>query len=457
MRSIWAIAVNTIKQALRMKIAVVFILLLAVLLSVMALSTTGDYTLKGRLQTFVSYGLSLTSLLLCLLTTIITVHTITSDIEHRQIYTVITKPIRRYEFLLGKLLGVMLLSASLLVLFTGLIYAIAIYTPRFTKASQAEILQAQHEFFTARKSVKPPDIDVSKEVAQVIKNLEKTADIAHIYQGMTRAEVEHQLTNLRRLAKRTADLGHEIVWEFDNVRPSDPNGWIFVKFKCQSSDPSFDVQVISYWGVGDYRPYKYGTDSEAEFYRVQRKDPVGKFREIRVKADAAADDGYLAVVFFNDPANAGSVIFPLEDGIEVLYKADSFTSNYLRGVLLILFRLVFLACLGALAATFLSFPVAILLSVVLFFIANISGFIIESFFYLADETPWFYIVTIQNLISLLPQFDKFNPSKFLVAGELISWSLVGNAAVFLVCIKSLLLLFFAIIIFTFRELARIVV
>jgi ABC-type transport system involved in multi-copper enzyme maturation permease subunit len=125
MRSIWAVAVNTIKQALRMKVAFVFLLLLVLLLPVMAFSSTGDNTIKGRLQTFVSYGLSLTSLLLCLLTIIVSIHTVASDIEHRQIYTVITKPIRRFEFLLGKLLGAVLLSTGLLVLFLVLIYAVA--------------------------------------------------------------------------------------------------------------------------------------------------------------------------------------------------------------------------------------------------------------------------------------------------------------------------------------------
>jgi len=47
MRSIWAVAVNTIKQAVRMKIADVFIILLLVLLPVMGLTMTGDGTLKG--------------------------------------------------------------------------------------------------------------------------------------------------------------------------------------------------------------------------------------------------------------------------------------------------------------------------------------------------------------------------------------------------------------------------
>ncbi|MHC4497616.1 MAG: hypothetical protein ACYS21_00720, partial [Planctomycetota bacterium] len=64
MHSVWAVAINTIKQALRMKIAAVFIVLLIVLLPIMGFSMTGDGTLKGRLQTFVSYGLSLTSFLL---------------------------------------------------------------------------------------------------------------------------------------------------------------------------------------------------------------------------------------------------------------------------------------------------------------------------------------------------------------------------------------------------------
>ena len=103
MRSIWAVATNTIKQAVRMKVAAVFLILLLVLLSAMGFSATGDGTLKGKLQTFVSYGLSLTSILLSLLTIIISIYTVTSDIEQRQIYTVITKPIRRFEFLLAKL------------------------------------------------------------------------------------------------------------------------------------------------------------------------------------------------------------------------------------------------------------------------------------------------------------------------------------------------------------------
>jgi hypothetical protein len=459
MRSIWAVAVNTVKQALRMKVAFIFLLLLVLLLPVMAFSSTGDNTLKGRLQTFVSYGLSLTSILLCLLTIIVSIHTVASDIEHRQIYTVITKPIRRFEFLLGKLLGVVLLSTGLLVLFLVLIYAAAAYMPRFYRATQADLIEVKNEFLTARKALTPPDPDVSKEVADALKKLISGGNIDQVYTGMSPKEITDQIANTTKLAKRSADVGQQLLWEFYNVKPRDPNGSIFVKFKLEVSVTPPDSQVYSQWGIGDYRPYKYGTQSkgDGEFYPIQRKDPVRKFREIEVPADAVADDGYLAVAFYNPPLNTTSVIFPLEDGLEVLYKADSFTANFIRAGLLILSRLLFLACLGILTSTFLSFPVAILFCLVIFFTASVSGFVIESFDFLSANMAVVYSYTIKWLIRLLPQFDKFNPSTYLVPAKLLSWSVVARVALVIVCIKSLLLLIFALVIFSFREIARITV
>lgn len=99
MRSIWAVAINTLRQALRMKIAVVFTLLLLIFLPALGFTVSGDGTLTGKLQTFISYGLSLVSLLLCLLTIVASVYTLSNDLVEKQIFTVLTKPIRRYQLL----------------------------------------------------------------------------------------------------------------------------------------------------------------------------------------------------------------------------------------------------------------------------------------------------------------------------------------------------------------------
>jgi hypothetical protein len=196
---------------------------------------------------------------------------------------------------------------------------------------------------------------------------------------------------------------------------------------------------------------------ETRIYTFDPKVPVRTFCEIEVPADAVAKDGYLAVGFLNVPLNNTTVIFPLKDGLEVLYEADTFTGNFIRAVLLILFRLIFLACLGILASTFLSFPVAILLCLVLFFTASFSGFVIESFDYLSEGISVFYSYTFKWMIRLLPQFDKFNPTRFLIPARLLGWSLLGECAALMVCLKGFLLLVLALVVFSYREIAKIII
>jgi hypothetical protein len=456
MHSIWAVAINTIKQALRMKVAVVFTILLIVLLLVLGFTTTGDETLKGRLQTFVSYALSITSFLLCLLTIIISIYSVTSDIDQKQIYTVITKPIRRFQFIMGKLLGVIILDVILLVLFSAIIYTITIYMPKFIKASDDELIEADNQFYTARASLTVPQEDVSKEVTDRYAELKKRGELPA---DMTRDEIIGQLTKQAQLAKRAAGVGHVLLWEFNNVKPLAKS--LFIRFKYDVSVTPPDSQVWGRWYVGDYQSFKYGTQSKTPIYDEVHKNSVRDFHEIEIPAEVVPEDGHLAVAFMNvtlnsDSVNGLTIIFP-PDGLEVLYKADSFTSNFIRSVMLVLCRLIFLACLGVLAASFLSFPVAILFCLVIFLTASFSGFVLESFSFLSANIGAVYSYSLKWLIRLLPQFDKFNPAKFLVPARLIKWSLLAKCVLFMVCVKALLIMILSLIIFGYREIAKITV
>jgi len=453
MRSIWAVATNTIKQALRMKIAAVFILLLIVLLPVMGSVMTGDGTLKGRLQSFVSYGLSLTSLLLCLLTIVVSTYSLTSDFDQKQIYTVLTKPVRRFQFLIGKLLGVILLDLVLLVLFSALIYTVSVYIPRFSEASETERIQAQNEFYTARASLIPLDVDVDKEVREVYDRLKKSGRLP---EGRSREQVIKSLTKQKKIEKRAVSPGYELVWEFNDVKPLDPNQSLFIRYKYDVSVNPPDLQIYGKWLIGDFR--QYGVNIETPVYRRERKDVIRTFYEFEVPADAVAKDGHLAVAFFNDSQlNNTVVIFPPKDGLEVLYKADTYTANFIKGVILILFRLLFLSCLGILASSFLSFPVAILFCIAIFLTGTINGFILESFDFMSENISGIYRYTLKPVIQLLPQFDKFNPGKFLVPARLLEWLFLAKVAGLMVGIKAFLLLVVALVIFSYREIAKITV
>jgi hypothetical protein len=441
-----------------MKIAIVFIVLLVILLPLMGVSITGDETLKGRLQTFVSYGLSLTSFLLCLLTIIISIYSLTTDIKQKQIYTVVTKPIRRFELLLGKLLGIVLLDAALLVLFSGIIYGITLYMPKHFNAAKAERLEVSNEFFTARAGLKPPEVNVRREVDERYEQLKKSGQLDKALRNLSYKRIISDLTKQEQLKKRAVAVRKYLDWEFNNVRLfDDPNSSFFIRYWYDVSVNPPDLQVHGLWIVGDLRQIRYGTRSRTPPERFESKDLIRTFREIEIPGYLVAEDGYLGVRFVNPPVNSTVVMFPLEKGLEVLYKADTFTANFLRAVLLILFRLIFLACLGVMTSTFLSFPVAILLCLVIFLTATVSGFVIDSFYYVSEGISGVYSYAVKPIVQLLPQFDKFNPTKYLVAGRLLSWWFLAKALGLLICIKGALLMLLGVLIFGYKEIAKIVV
>ena len=98
---------------------------------------------------------------------------------------------------------------------------------------------------------------------------------------------------------------------------------------------------------------------------------------------------------------------------------------------------------------------AVLLCLAVFFTGTISGFVLESFDFLGDQVSGFYSFTAKPLVRLLPRFDKFNPTAFLVPGRLLSWPVLAKVASVMVGIKAGLLIILALLIFSRREIAKV--
>jgi len=454
MRSIWAVARNTIRQAIRMKIAAAFIVLLLVIIPIMGLTITGDDTIKGRLQSFLAYSMALVSLLLSLLTIIVAAFTLSDDIRKKRIYTVITKPIRRFELLLGKSLGVIILDLLILIPIAVIIYSVTIYLPHFYKADPEQTEMLNNEFFTARASLTTPPPDVRKEVNILYEKLKQNQQLP---KNMSYQQIISNLTHIKKNEKRAVPVGAQLRWDFENVRVSGQKQKIFIRFKYDVSINPPDLNVYGLWVVGDLREITPVRTGPGKTYFIERKDLIRTIQEIEIPADAIAADGYLGIAFINNPLNDTVVIFPTKDGFELLYKADNFTANYIKAVLLVLVRLIFLASLATFAATFLSFPVTILLCFAVFFAATMHGFIMESFGDLSKEVGLVYNYTVKPLVQLIPRFDYYTPSKYLVPARLISYGLIAKIITFMLLIKSGLLFGLAMLIFKFKEIAKITV
>jgi len=457
MRRVWAVARNTMAQAIRMKVAVVIIMLLLVVLPVMSFIMTGDGTLHGKLQTFISYGMSLVSLLLCVLTIAMSIYTLTSDLKLKQIFLVVTKPVHRFELLVGKFLGIILLDAFLLAVFASIIYGLTLMIPRLSEADQAEIEKSNREFFTSRIGLKAAvdEEKIEKAVSERYEELEKTGQLPD---DMSRIKILRELRGQELLKERVVEAGKQKLWEFENVKPIEGTETLFIRYKYETAGSFPDMEVKSVWVVGDYRQQeRLGPGVwETPVYPFDRSDPIKIFREFEVRADAIADDGYLAVAFNNLYENRATII---PDDVEVLYKAGNFTGNFFRVVLMVFARLIFLAALGVSLSTWLSFPVAILVCFSIFFIGTVNSFVIDSFDYMEIKgIATLYNLTLRPLLWLFPRLDgDFNPTRFMISARFLSWNFLLEVYGVMVAIKSIILLILGIWIFGNKEIAKTIV
>ena len=460
MHSIWAVARNTMAQAIRMRVAIVVFLLLIILLPLMSLVVTGDGTLLGKLQTFTSYGLGLIGFLLSVLTIAIATFTLSNDIKRKSIYLVLTKPIRRHELLIGKLLGVIIINAILLGLFGGILYGCTLLMPRLTDASPEQVMRAKYEFFTARVGIKPRmDFDAldqkAKERFQQMKKSGELPDPAE----MSAIRVMNQLRAQEIMKAKSVAPGQVKEWEFENIRirnAQDPSTLIFIRYKYDVTIPPPNEQVLGMWRVGDLRQFRGEGRIVTPVYPMEMEESVKSMHEFAVPAAAVSEDGYLAVGFFNSPAMNRTTIIP--DELEIRYKTGTFTENYCRVLLLMMVQLVFLATLGISLSTWLSFPVAILVNLTVYFTGLTNFFILGAIEGISEVFAVIYTFILKPILWFLPHFDQmYQPSWYIVDAKTLSWSFLLTAFGITICVKALFFLLAGMFIFSRREVAKAVV
>lgn len=104
--TILAIAKSTLGEALRKKILNIFLL---VALAMIAFSVSFAYfTYREELTIIKSMGLGVIAIAGMFIAVVLGINAVPAEIERRTIYTILSKPVQRHEFLLGKFFGSLL-------------------------------------------------------------------------------------------------------------------------------------------------------------------------------------------------------------------------------------------------------------------------------------------------------------------------------------------------------------
>jgi ABC-2 type transport system permease protein len=114
-RRVFAIAGNTFRDLVRQKVFY-FMIVFAIVLIGGSLALV-NVSFHGQLQTVMDVSLGAMSVFTMMLAVLSTAMLLPKDMEERTLYTILAKPVARFEYMLGKLLGValMLTVATLLM------------------------------------------------------------------------------------------------------------------------------------------------------------------------------------------------------------------------------------------------------------------------------------------------------------------------------------------------------
>jgi ABC-type transport system involved in multi-copper enzyme maturation permease subunit len=105
-------------EAIRRKVLLVILLIALLLLSIIpALSVLSARSEMSAMISTIYFVIRFTSALIAI---ILTIYMIPNEIERRTIYTILCKPVQRWQFLLGKYLGAILALALMMGIMTAL-------------------------------------------------------------------------------------------------------------------------------------------------------------------------------------------------------------------------------------------------------------------------------------------------------------------------------------------------
>jgi hypothetical protein len=465
-----AIARNVVNEAVRMKVSIVFIVLLVLGLASLPGLLDPSTPLRYRVQNFLQYGTGGSFWIIAVLTLLLAVGTVAFEQRDKIIWQTMTKPVAAWQYVLGKWLGVAGVAAVLLGVSTAGVFLFTEYLRRQPAMGERAPFVPEQELqrvtedryvlefqvLAARRSVGPeyPELtaeDEARELQNALENIRKIEGETFLDTPERRAQILDQLRAERRTAFLTVGSGQTKTFHFPGLGGLDSPATLRYKVEVGANDPR------TFWRV--------------TFHMLNSRDvvqtvPLGQTLTLPVAPGSIDEKGVFSVDVVNgdsgkaaqgDPAwaNAESMTFP-PDGLEVYYPAGSYRLNFARVVAVLWLKLAFLAMVGIAAATFLSFSVASLVAFGVFLLAESSGFLNTSLEYFSSTDDKKNVIWWKAAVRLVAVpvagaftfYSNLNPTGDLVDGRLVGWDTLALAALTLGALTALL---YAVAVFVFRR------
>ena len=369
-----------VEEAISTRLSIVLVMLVVVTLPALPLLLDPAERLAYRIQFFLNWSLSGATILLAMITIALGCGSVCGDIESRQIHLALSKPLRRWEYLLGKWLGVVLLDLMLVTLVGIGVATFAAAQARTPAADAADRIAVDEQVLTARASARPihpRGAEFEKSVAATIEQIRKD-DPALFDKDPARARKRIFSQRIHEWHTITTDVVSSFVFTgLDPKRIQSPVVQLRLEpFADNSSISRADVRFALWLNERPF-PVRAGVHEDYTF-------STGTVHTIDLPASVIAADGTLRLTIANrnlvmpGEDRPTSISFAPGEGLEILYRVGGFGGNFLRCLCVMWAKLAMLAAVALAAAAWLGFPTALLTSLMVFVTAVASAFFADA-------------------------------------------------------------------------------
>jgi hypothetical protein len=360
MHGILAIALLSLRSAVRSRMVAVLMLLLVGIMALLPWIIKGDGTISGIIHLMLSYSLGLATTVIAMALLWAGSFAVSAEIQDKTIQTLATKPISRFHLWAGKWLGLNLLGLLLLAFCGTVTYGLLHLQLTSERWTPDELATAQRQL-TAHAEYPPIQPDFEAEARRALTTTEPTRS-----DDRAPAEILQQ----RR---------QTLIADFFTVRPLNRNQWTFPSIPGQANDQPIILRYRFTSSVIGQEPvsgrWLIGTTEKPDQFTHATTHTPRVWNEIRVTRHADWASKPIVVTYLNEDPNGATLLFDLDQGLTLLAPADTFAANYLRVLLVKFAQLSFLTALGVTAGCLFSLPVAALISMYILLLVQLGSYI----------------------------------------------------------------------------------
>lgn len=374
------VARAVVEEAVGSRTPVLLVLALVLALPVLPLVLDPSERLEYRLQFFLNWALSGASFLLAMVTIVLAVGSVCGDIDSQRIHMTLVKPIQRWQYLLGKWLGIVLLDVVLVGIVGVGVFLGAVAIGRLPAADSNDRRAVDEQVFTARQTARPEHPRGAEFDAAVTASIEQMQKDDPAGFALDPAGARRRIKAQRVLEWHTVSADVMASYMFTLPAATRPQSSVVqLRLKPFADNVGIDRAPVRFalWLNDRAYPVKNGVHEE---YTLTS----GRFHTIDIPASVIDESGRLRVAIANrnvvppGETRPTAISFSPGKGLEVLYRAGSFGGNFVRGLVVMLAKLAMLAAAGLAAASWLGFPIAVLTSLMVYVVAVARGFLADA-------------------------------------------------------------------------------